>query len=545
MSNPNFAIYYVSDGYSTDQKIMGRQSAGKALIKGVARKWKTSELHGFGASRSAGQTMLKQLQGDGYSGTLRWRESPGDRVLDELGAVYFPAPITKTIAHARNTRSPGAYSLFGVTHTLSSAGAMDQISDLILPPFKPWDALVCTSTAALGVVERLQAEMKAWFAEHTGATRFNPIVQPVIPLGVNAPDFVRTDDQRVQARYALGLEANDVAFLFAGRLSFHAKANPAVFYQALEAACQQTGKTLVCIEAGVYPSSGMAQAFEAARGFLAPSARFIQVDGQNEALYHQAWKASDVFVSLSDNIQETFGLTPLEAMAAGMPVLVSDWDGYKDTVRDGIDGYRIQVTAPKAGAGDDLALRHALGQDTYDYYIGRVSMATAIDLGALTDRIIALAQDDGLRRKLGSAGQARIEASYDWPVILERYVDLARSLGEIRKAAAVSTPQAWGARPDPYRLFQDYPTRALAGDWSVVVHPDRAKGVESFLDLGIASYVLDPVLLPRETITALLHEAGRKTHTVASLLAGHTGSEPAKTRALMWLYKLGLLDLRP
>jgi glycosyltransferase involved in cell wall biosynthesis len=33
-------------------------------------------------------------------------------------------------------------------------------------------------------------------------------------------------------------------------------------------------------------------------------------------------------------------------MAAGIPVVVSDWDGYKDTVRDGVDGFRIPTFKP-------------------------------------------------------------------------------------------------------------------------------------------------------------------------------------------------------
>jgi glycogen synthase len=56
---------------------------------------------------------------------------------------------------------------------------------------------------------------------------------------------------------------------------------------------------------------------------------------------------------MSDNIQETFGLTPLEAMAAGLPVIVGDWDGYKDTVRDGVDGFRIPSLMPPAPLGTD------------------------------------------------------------------------------------------------------------------------------------------------------------------------------------------------
>jgi glycosyltransferase involved in cell wall biosynthesis len=540
----NFAIYYVGDGYSTDKKIMGRQSAGKALMKGVARRWKADEIHGFGTGRGSAQAMLKQLQSDGFSGTLRWREAPGDKVLEQLGAVYYPGPVTKDIAHARNSQGPNAYSLFGVTHTLSSSGAMDMVSEMVLPPFKPWDALICTSSAALSVVTKLQSEYKAWMAEHTGATRFNSVALPVIPLGVNAPDFECDEGQKSQARTALGIEPDDVAFLFAGRMTFHAKASPVVVYQALEAAFQQTGRTLVCVEAGVYPNSHTAEAYAQARKFLAPNVRFIQVDGQDSVRYQQAWRSADVFVSLSDNIQETFGLTPLEAMAAGLPVLVSDWDGYKDTVRDGVDGYRVPVTLPPEGAGADLALRHALGRDSYDYYIGRVSMTTAIDLGVLTDRIITLTQDPNLRKTLGAAGQARIRQVYDWPIILGRYAELVNELGEIRRSAPI-IPGTWAARPDPYRLFADYPTRTLDFGLKVAVNAERAKTIETFLDLGVTRYVLDPVALPREAIIDMLRAAERANLTVAALVGAPDPAQPVRIRALMWLYKLGLVDLQP
>ena len=64
MSKMNFAIYYVGDGYSTDKKIMGRQSAGKALMNGVARRWRDQEVHGFGSATASGQAMLRQLKSD-------------------------------------------------------------------------------------------------------------------------------------------------------------------------------------------------------------------------------------------------------------------------------------------------------------------------------------------------------------------------------------------------------------------------------------------------------------------------------------------------
>lgn len=549
MSGPNFALYYAGDAYSTSAKIMGRQSAGKALMKGVARRWPTGDVHGFGNNRSSGQAMARQLKGNGFAGTVRWRPAPGDDGLEKLGAVYYPAPVTLDLVHARNTRGPTSYSLFGVTHTLSSEAAMDGLGRLVMAPYQAWDGLICTSSVALSVARRLQAEMRDWQAEHLGATRFNTPVMKVIPLGVDAPACARTPDQIAAARAALGLGPEDVAFLFAGRLVFHGKANPAIFYRAVETAQSRVSHPIVCIEAGVYPNDHIGESYRKARAELAPSVRFIEIDGNVDADYDNAWKAADVFTTLSDNIQETFGLTPVEAMAAGLPALVSDWNGYKDTVRDEIDGFRIPTIAPHpaSGTGIDLGVRHALGQENYDFLIGRASMAVVVEFEPLVDRIVALASDAELRRRMGEAGRARAQAAFDWPVILDRYCDLATELGELRQAAArlrTRPPVPFPLRPDPFALFQDYPTRHLGDDWKIEVRPLDDRGLDRFLDLHMANYVVDDTNLPEATLRALLVEAGRADHTVASLLTA-VGRSPARQKALMWLFKLDVLRASP
>lgn len=73
---PSFAIYYAGDAYSTANKIMGRQSAGKAFMRGVARTWPQSTLHGMGQGTPAAKAMLGQLRGDGFAGELKWIEVP-------------------------------------------------------------------------------------------------------------------------------------------------------------------------------------------------------------------------------------------------------------------------------------------------------------------------------------------------------------------------------------------------------------------------------------------------------------------------------------
>ena len=544
MEEPNFSLYYVSDGYSTAKKIMGRQSAGKSLMRGVARKWQHSIVNGFGNGQVPLNEMVQQLKSNGFASKVRWFEESSATAPSALNAVYYPAPLTRAIVERRNSIGATSYSLFGVTHTLSSKAAMDQISDLILPPFQPWDGLVCTSQAALGVVDCLHQEAREFWTTRLGASRFNSIAKTVIPLGVNVPDFSPAPQRRHQARKALNLEPDEVCFLFAGRMTFHGKANPVAFYHALEAVCQKLKKRLVCIEAGIFANDAVAAAFRDAQQMLAPSARFVGVDGKDQSAYDSAWAAADVFVSLSDNIQETFGITPIEAMAAGLPVIVSDWNGYKDTVRNGVDGFRIPVILPGVGVGLDLAERHENGADTYDMFIGRVSMATAVDIPALTERVSDLAQNGDLRRKMGEAARARVSSDFDWPVVLDKYCQFAQELRAIRtKASPASIAQACPKRLDTFALFAHYPTSILSGDMKVVANPAHHGKIEAYLGLAIARFALHPTLLPPNAIIELLAAAENET-SVAHVLAGSPQyAQDVKSRALMWLIKMDLLLL--
>lgn len=539
-TNCPFAIYYANEAYSTANKIMGRQSAGKAFLKGIVRTWPQGTMWGLGQGERAGQALAQQLQADGFTGQLKWGHLPSWQAVSEVGTLYYPAPPTKELAAARNLHQPAAFSLMGVTHTLSSSAAMDQVADLVLPPFKPWDALICTSQAARAFVSRLQEEVRHYWQEQTGATRFVDVQLPVIPLGVDVPAFAANPGSREDARHALGLQAEEVAFLVAGRLSFHAKANPAPVYQAMETVARYT--PVVCIEAGVFPNEAIRQSYLAAQKALAPSVRFVWVDGQDEGRYRQAWQGGDVFVSLSDNIQETFGLTPVEAMAAGLPVVVSDWNGYKDTVREGVDGFRVPTVLPPAGVGEDLALRHALGLDTYDFYIGRTSLATVVEPNALADALRRLATDADLRRTMGAAGQARAQHDFDWPVILRRYAELATELSEIRQGGPLECAQPWSQRADPFLRFAHFPTATLGGDWGVRARPDAVARLQALLSLAMVNYAFDPQLLSQESLTSLLTVLQSDgLHTVNSALATAGQATPAGVRALMWLWKFDLL----
>ncbi|GAB4405669.1 MAG: hypothetical protein OHK0048_25560 [Rhodoferax sp.] len=325
--------------------------------------------------------------------------------LAQVGVVYYPGPGIGEHAFQRAAFGHGSWILCGITHTTASAGAMDALSDLITAPVQPWDAVICTSTAVKDNVTRLLQAQVDCLKARLGITKLVLPQLPVIPLGIHTQDFAFATKQKAAARAGLGVDPDTLVVLFMGRLSFHAKAHPLAMYQALEAAAQATGKSVVLIECGWHANDFIAKAYADAARLACSSVRVITLDGRKAEDRQTAWAAADVFCSLSDNIQETFGITPIEAMAAGLPVVVSDWDGYKDTVRDGIDGFRIPTLMPRAGLGRDLAQRHTLEIDTYDMYCGHSCMVVAVDVAATTHAFLRLFASPQLRKQMGEAGR--------------------------------------------------------------------------------------------------------------------------------------------
>ena len=140
------------------------------------------------------------------------------------------------------------YSLCGVTHTVASDRVIDSLGRYLIAPTQPWDALICTSTAVRAVVERV-IEHHADYLERRGGGRFHcPVRLPVIPLGADCDFYAPRDDDatpgagpgaRQALRRRLGIAEDDLAALFVGRLSFHAKAHPTPMYMAAARAAQR------------------------------------------------------------------------------------------------------------------------------------------------------------------------------------------------------------------------------------------------------------------------------------------------------------------
>jgi alpha-maltose-1-phosphate synthase len=461
------AIYYRADEFDPYKRMMGRQVASDAFLRALARHDPSPTLSVYAARKEDVERFreLVEAEAPGFNGRTYRQIRHGDALgLAQAGCLFRPDPVLHDEAWTRRFGDPRAYSLSGVTHTLSSVGAQRALTYYVTAPYEEWDAVICTSHAVRRVVDRLIEEKAAYLSERFGvAIPANARLQlPVIPLGVHPDVFDTTTpamrEARARRRREIGAGDDDIVALFVGRLAFHAKANPLPMYQALEAAAKRTGRRIHLVQAGWFGTEYIERGFKDGAAMFCPSVRCHFLDGRDPKVRADIWAVGDLFTSLVDNIQETFGLAPIEAMAAGLPVVVADWDGYRETVRDGVDGFLVPTTMTPPGFGGTMAYRHFGGLDTYDSYIGAAALNVAVDAAKAEEAYVALIESADLRRRMGEDGRRRAHDTFAWSRVYGLYRALWGELAERRAKAPVATRTANPLHPEPFRLFSHYPT---------------------------------------------------------------------------------------
>lgn len=547
------AIFYRADEFDPYKRMMGRQVASDAFLRALARHDPSTSFSVYATRKEDVDSFRALVDAEAPAKTnrtyrlIRHGDAQG---LAQAGCLFRPDPVLHDEAWTRRFGDPRAYSLSGVTHTLSSVGAQRALSYYLTAPYEEWDAVICTSHAVRRVVDRIVEENAAYLSDRFGVQVPATVrVQlPVIPLGVHADSFDTTTptmrEARARRRREIGAADDDIVALFVGRLAFHAKANPLPMYQALEAAAKRTGKRLHLVQAGWFGTEYIERGFKEGAAAFCPSVRCHFFDGRDPKVRAEIWSIGDLFTSLVDNIQETFGLAPIEAMAAGLPVVVADWDGYRETVRDGVDGFLVPTTMTPPGFGATMAYRHAGGLDTYDTYVGVAALNVAVDAGKAEEAYVALIENADLRRRMGEDGKRRAQETFGWARVYGLYRALWGELAERRAKAAPPARAGNPLHPEPFRLFSHYPTyvfgarsrvRALSRDAET-----WRRTLASPLLSGVGAHFLQAAEIER------LHAAivASPSSSVAELLDTiERGRRDGAIRTLSLLAKAGLIAI--
>jgi D-inositol-3-phosphate glycosyltransferase len=174
----------------------------------------------------------------------------------------------------------------------------------------------------------------------------DPAKITIIPCGFDPSEMWPIS--KPLARVALGLSPDERVILQLGRMVPRKGVDTAIAGfarllkdQGIEARMLVVGGESDSPDPAITPEIGRLQEVAKAEG-AEERVRFVGRRGRDDLKYY--YSAADIFVTVP--WYEPFGITPVEAMACGTPVVGANVGGIKFTVRDGETGYLVPPNDP-------------------------------------------------------------------------------------------------------------------------------------------------------------------------------------------------------
>jgi D-inositol-3-phosphate glycosyltransferase len=379
--------------------------------------------------------------------------------LDQM-VLFDPGAALNPLAGLRKSHGCAERPVTGLVHSVSGHSQLQQTIQMILGDLYEYDCLVCTSRAGRQAVENLLNTLCGYLERKYHRSFFPKFQLPIIPLAIDADQFRPGD--KIKARRWCKLPEDHVIFLYVGRFDTSYKMDlfPLILtFSRILATTSDKKVTLVLAGDDVANDlSPRLRGFGADLG-IADNLR-VRPNITNEEK-RQLYASGDVFVSLSDNVQETFGLSIIEAMSAGLPVIGSDWSGYKETIEHGKTGFLVPTYWMDCV---DFVCRSAMLKQSMEVH-RLLAEAVSIDLKSLTAYIDLLLKNASLRHEMGEAARKRALKYYNWPIIVKAYEELWAGLME--QARHRSTDEEFRHGIDTYdhlNVFRHFSTGVITKD---------------------------------------------------------------------------------
>ncbi len=217
------------------------------------------------------------------------------------------------------------------------------------------DCIIATSTLGTQVVEKYFKNLREGY--DLDEKKFPTPHIAKIPLGINPGPLTPPDEkQKVQALVNLGINDEErVNILVFGRIAHYSKMDILPLFRAM----QRLFSTGIKRDQVRIILAGWMDEEDDFPATLAQLAKNMELElniiaRPSDSIKLDLYRAADIFVSISDNPQETFGLTILEAGAMGLPIIASEYDGYRDLILDGETGILIETVGVEETSDLDI-----------------------------------------------------------------------------------------------------------------------------------------------------------------------------------------------
>lgn len=529
-------IWATLDPFYEAGPVLGRKVANIKFLSTLLRADPLDEYRFFLADKKQGDGLREHLGkvapdmlAAGRIKVQDRRELPGALAAERFHCFHLSDCIANQpfMARLRNRYARELFPLTGTIHSLSYANFGSPFLRHLWPGTTPRDAIVCTSSLGQEAVGRFFG----WLRESYGlGDGFAVPRLECIPLGVDTGEMQPGEPR----------EGGPVRILVFGRISHHSKMDLLPLVRALHRltvdGMPPDAVELVLAGWGDDDDDFLPTLKDLVHNVGIPLTLKLR---PTEAEKLELYRTTDIFVSIADNPQETFGITLLEAGAFGLPVVASAYDGYRDIIEDGVTGLLVQTMGMDETPDADL-LAPLLYDNQYHLLLAQ---RTVVEIPALAEALRTLIESPDIRRAMGRAARQRVEAHFTWEGVIASHVALWDALWEQPVDEAlrdVPHPQAM-----PYgRLFGHYPSRNLSDE--TVVRAGRTgdafyRGRDFPMLYSGLTWTIDPEVAKKLVFLA------RKSLDVGSLVRNlveilpHLDASSAKNH-VMWSLKHDILE---
>jgi glycosyltransferase involved in cell wall biosynthesis len=370
------------------------------------------------------------------------------------------------------------FPISAFVHDLSPFDTGSRFLSVFLSDFYKFDTFLCPSKAVKEVLTLHFKRVAEFIRQKTGKTIKFPPRLVVAPLGVDSEKFKPGPKEKL--RNQLKLPTDRIIVLLESRLTPHHKMDLFPFLHAIKRVIETVkNKNLLFLIVGQEELTGYAENLRKAGHLLGLDAFLQVVDKFDNQLIPAYFGAADIFASPSDNIQETFGLTPLEAMSSGLPVVISNWNGYKESLTEGIEGFKIPTIWGKIDTEISQVAPVISGSLAPQFAI---SESVAINIELYAEALKKLIDNHNLRKKMGQAARQRILEKYSWKAVIKEYEKIwSRSKDlQLRTKVKLSRKKIWLENMPFFNFYKHYPTKLISPKTKVKSTPPG----QSYLETG-------------------------------------------------------------
>ncbi len=452
---------------SVKDMIYGAWVAGESFYQALLEYGGFDEYHFFvdPASISLSRERASQISSDSKKVKLIKRTKLPSYLSNIKYNIFFSCgPDLAKLSYLRSQYARRYFPICALMHSISYQALLEGLFlNNMIADLYSFDSLICTSTAQLEATRNINRSVIDSFRKEKGWTlRFGGRLD-LLPLGVEAGTYGRTN--AAHAREHLDLPKEKVIILYFGRFSVYDKMDLHPLLLAFRDLLTETGNSMLVFAGRDVQGKYGNKVEEMSTGMgLSPNVKFYLNPSLDEK--NLFYSASDIFISPSDNIQESFGLTILEAMASGKPVVASDWNGYRDLVIHNETGFLIPTYW--ADCNKDVSLLSPIYQNWGVDHL-HLAQSVCVDVKKMSEYLSVLMKDRELRTKFGQNAKDRVAHAFDWRILIPRYENLWKELFELSQRSAFNKNRTEIFVPKYFECFGHYPSQLLTDSMEVTI----------------------------------------------------------------------------